>query len=346
MKVIVGLSGGVDSFVSAYILKKNGFDVYGAFFQLFNKEEEELSRCCDINSVGVIERILEIPVKAIDIHKEFEELIIKNFLESYKAGFTPNPCTICNEKIKFGLGFSKAKMIIGESLFATGHYAKVEVDELGDYHLIKGKDRNKDQSYMLWRLSKDALRQTIFPLGDMLKSEVYKIAKALNFPPKKESEDLCFIRGKLFDFLRNHLNINKGKIFDSSGRILGEHNGFYFYTIGQRSGLNVSYKEPLYVIALDAISNSVILGTKDECMFNRCEISEVNILERWDGGDINLKGKVRYRNPEEECILKKEDGKIVVEFCRAQFAVTPGQSLVLYKGDTVFLGGVINKAYK
>lgn len=346
MKVIVGLSGGIDSSVSAYLLKKKGFDVYGVFFQLFDKEKEEFSRCCDLNSAENIGRILGIPVQIIDLHKEFEELIVKTFLESYKAGLTPNPCTICNEKIKFGLGFFEAKMIIGESLFATGHYAKIEVDDSANFHLKKGKDRNKDQSYMLWRLNRDALKQIKFPLGDMSKSEVYKIAESLKFPPQKESEDLCFIRGRLFDYLKSHFNINKGKIYDSGGKILGQHNGFYFYTIGQRSGLNVSYSEPLYVVALDPASNSVILGKKDECMFKRCEISEVNVLENWDGNDIKLKGKVRYRGPEGECILKKEDEKIVIEFCEAQFAITPGQSIVLYREDTVFLGGVINKAYR
>lgn len=345
MKVIVGMSGGVDSSVAAYLLKEKGYEVYGAFFRLFENEKEELSRCCDITAAESAGRALRIPVSVIDVHREFEEEIVNSFFESYEKGITPNPCTVCNEKIKFGVGFSMAINLFGEGYFATGHYARIEKGN-GIFHLKKGIDTNKDQSYMLWRLRKDMLNRVIFPLGELTKQEVYEISEKLSLPPKKESEDLCFIQGKLSDLLKSRLSTSKGSIVDPSGKVLGEHNGFYFYTIGQRSGLNVSSKEPLYVISLDPVSNIVVLGKREECMFRSCEIDEVNVLEEWDGTPVNLKGKVRYRSPEEHCVLKMENDKVLVEFFAPQFAITPGQSLVLYKDDYVFLGGVIKRVFK
>jgi len=344
MKVIVGMSGGVDSSVAAYLLKREGFEVYGTYFRLFKGKEEEASRCCDLNSVVNAGRIIGIPIEVIDVAEEFEKNIVQYFIEAYKCGITPNPCTVCNEKIKFGLGFEKAVEVFGDSLFATGHYATIEKDS--GVHLKKGVDKLKEQSYMLWRLKKNQLERTIFPLGKLTKEQVYQISAELYLPKRKESEDVCFIQGRLIDFLKKHIPERSGKIINKKGEILGKHKGVYFYTIGQRSGLGISSSVPLYVIGLDIINNYVFLGEREDCYFKYAEIIDTNFFEQWNYEEIMLRGKVRYRSEENECILKKEGEKIIVEFLTPQFAITSGQSLVLYKGVTVFGGGVIKQALR
>lgn len=345
MKVVVGMSGGVDSSIAAYLLKKEGYEVQGVFYRLFKKEAEELSRCCNLDSAIISGKTIGIPVEVVDVSNEFENEVIKYFIDSYKNGLTPNPCTVCNERIKFGIGFKKAKEEFNGDYFATGHYAIVEITD-SEVHLRKGLDEDKDQSYMLWRLDKDSLRRVIFPLGKMRKTKVIEIAKKLGIPSGKESEDLCFIRTNLKDFLEEHLKVKTGKILDTSGRELGEHRGAHFYTIGQRSGLNISYKKPLYVISINTDTNTVVLGTKDECMFRGCEIKELNVIEKWSGERIELEGKVRYRSPLVKCSVESKNGRVFVDFSSPQFAVTPGQSLVLYNGDIVYMGGVIEKVFR
>jgi tRNA-specific 2-thiouridylase len=344
MKVIVGMSGGVDSSVAAYLLKREGFEVYGTYFRLFKGKEEEASRCCDLNSVVNVGRIIGIPIEVIDVVEEFEKNIVQYFVEAYKCGITPNPCTICNEKIKFGLGFEKALKVFGDALFATGHYAIIDRNE--EVHLKKGIDKLKDQSYMLWRLKENSLRKTIFPLGKFTKEQVYGIAEELHLPKRRESEDICFIQGKLVNFLKEHIPQKRGKILDKYRGVLGEHKGAHFYTTGQRSGLGISSSKPLYIIGLDIINNYVFLGERKDCYFKYAEIIDTNFIEQWNYEEIMLKGKVRYRSEENMCILKQEGGRIIVEFLTPQFAITPGQSLVLYKGDTVFGGGVIKQALR
>jgi tRNA-specific 2-thiouridylase len=344
MKVIVGMSGGIDSSVAAYLLKKEGFDVFGAYFKLFKEEEEEVSRCCNLGSVINAGRVIGIPVEVIDVKEEFEKNIVRYFINAYKSGITPNPCTVCNEKIKFGLGFEKALEIFGDSLFATGHYAIIDKNE--EVHLKKGIDKLKDQSYMLWRLKGNSLRKTIFPLGKFKKKEVYIIAEELHLPKKRESEDVCFIQGKLVNFLKEHIGEKRGKILNKKGDVLGEHKGAYFYTVGQRSGLGVSSAKPLYVISLDIKNNYVLVGDREDCYFKYAEIIDTNFIEQWNYEEIVLSGKVRYQSEENRCILKQEGERTVVEFLTPQFAITPGQSIVLYKDDTVFGGGVIKKAFK
>jgi tRNA-specific 2-thiouridylase len=337
------MSGGVDSSIAAYLLKKEGFEVYGAYFRLFKGKDEEASRCCDLGGVVNVSKVIGIPVEVVDVSVEFEKNIVEYFIDAYKNGITPNPCTVCNEKIKFGLGFEKAMEVFGASLFATGHYAIIEKEN--GVHLKKGVDKHKDQSYMLWRLNKNSLERTIFPLGKFTKEQVYQIAEGLYLPKRKESEDVCFVQGSLIDFLKKHIPEKDGKIINKKGEVLGRHKGVYFYTIGQRSGLGVSSGRPLYVTGLDIVHNYVILGEREECYFKYAEITETNFIENWSYESVELSGKVRYRSEESGCILKKDGDRIIVEFLTPQFAVTPGQSLVLYKGDTVFGGGVISKAW-
>ncbi|MGC8690778.1 MAG: tRNA 2-thiouridine(34) synthase MnmA [Caldisericum sp.] len=338
MKVYVGVSGGVDSSVALYLLKKQGYDVVAVFFKL--EKDESLSRCCNISNAEIVARKFEIPFIEIDVSEEFNVLVKEYFFKSLKEGFTPNPCTVCNEKIKFGIGFEKTKLLFGDGLFATGHYARNE-----DLHLKKGIDPIKDQSYMLWRLKKEDLKNIIFPLGTYLKSEVKKIAESLDLPQSKESEDLCFVKGNIKDTIKEILKEKEGNIINKFGNILGKHKGVQFYTIGQRSGLNVSYKEPLYVIDTDPITNTVVLGTYEDCLFKGAELTEVNFLEEVEPDKI-YKAKVRYQSKPADCLVKNTNGQIEVEFLEKQFAVTKGQSLVVYDNDIIVLGGVIKRAIK
>ncbi len=346
MKVAVGLSGGVDSAVSAYLLQSYGYDVLGVFFKLVGDESDTPSRCCEIERAREVAGLLGIPFHAIDVQEQFESEVVSAFLDSYRNGLTPNPCTICNEKIKFGISFDRVSQMFGvDTYFATGHYARIEKNN-GLIRLKKGIDETKDQSYMLWRLRRDVLVRCIFPLGKLRKKEVLSIASKIGIVPGKESEDLCFISKNLKDFLSVHLGRRKGHIVTTDGRVIGEHDGAWFFTVGQRGGLGVSFGKPLYVISLDTKENTVIVGSKDDCMFDGCEVIDTNIIEEWDGSPIMLRGKVRYRSPEKECIAERIGEKMVVRFKEPQFAVTPGQSLVLYSDDTVFGGGVISKALK
>ena len=337
MKVIVGMSGGVDSSIAAYLLKREGYEVIGAYFKMLDEDKgyEEAQN---------IALQLNIPLIKIDIRKDFKNEIIKDFISQYKGGFTPNPCVKCNEKMKFGLAFDKARDIVGNAFFATGHYAIIEKNDR--MHLKKAKDGVKDQSYMLWRLKQNQLKKTLFPLGTFTKKDIYKIAGETGLKiPQKESQDICFINGKLRSFLKKYLKEKRGEIVDVSGTILGEHAGAYFYTVGQRSGLGISHKEPLYVVRIDIERNRVVVGKREECYFKFAELTDTNFIEQWSGKERKLTAKVRYRAKESPCILRETNGKILVEFSESQFAIAPGQSLVMYKKDYVFGGGIIKKAY-
>ena len=337
MRVIIGMSGGVDSSVAAYLLKKQGYDVIGIFLKNL---PYKISKQRNIDIIG---KSIGIPIYVIDVQEEFQKEIIQNFINQYKNGFTPNPCVLCNERIKFGIGIEKAEEMFGPSLFATGHYAIIERKN-NSFHLKKGKDSLKEQSYFLWRLTQDKLSKIIFPLGNLTKNEVYKIASQISVPHnKRESQDICFIQGKIKDFLKQHIPGNKGKIVDINGRVIGEHNGAFLYTIGQRSGLNVSLGKPMYVIRIDAKDNTVVLGERKDCLFRYAELTDTNFIENWDFKEKKLMCVMRYRAKESPCILKMDEGKTIVQFDIPQFAVAPGQSLVLYNNDYVFGGGIIKK---
>ncbi len=340
MKVIVGMSGGVDSSVAAYLLKKEGFEVAGAFFDMLKNEKSEE----EFNAAKRVADALKIRIVRIDVSKEFEKEIVAYFLNAYRNGFTPNPCVICNEKIKFSLAYNRAKQIFGDALFSTGHYAQIEKNKR--MHLKKGVDKLKDQSYMLWRLSQEELKNSLFPLGRHRKEEVFRIAEESALPVvHKESQDVCFIRGKTSEFLKRHFPIKYGNILDTEGNVIGRHKGAYFYTIGQRSGLGVSFEKPLYVVKTDVKRNVVVLGVREKCMFRKAIITDTNLIELWNGKPINLVCKVRYKAKETPCTLKMEGDKTVVEFDEKIFAVTPGQSLVLYSEDYVFGGGIIQDVF-
>ena len=336
------MSGGVDSSVAAYLLKKQGYKVVGV---LFKNLPGRVSKCCNADAVSIVGRLVGISTYVIDVQEEFQREIIQNFIDQYKNGFTPNPCVLCNEKIKFGFGFEKARAIFGDAFFATGHYSIIEHSSVR-HHLKRGRDLEKDQSYMLWRLKQTQLAKTILPLGNAVKEEVYKIAQSTGLPiPHSESQDVCFISGKIKDFLKQHISEHKGEVIDTNGKVLGEHNGAYFYTVGQRSGLGISADKPMYVVHIDTYNNTVMLGEREECFFSFVELIDLNFIEEWDFNEKRLMGMIRYRTRESPCILKKIKEKIIVQFDEPQFAIAPGQSLVLYNGNYVFGGGIIKKAY-
>lgn len=343
MKVIVGMSGGVDSSIAAYLLKKEGWDVIGILFNTVERPDE-VSKCCNFNAVIAAGKMLHIPVKVVDVYEEFNREIIQDFVNQYKNGFTPNPCVLCNEKIKFGFGLKKVEELFKGSFFATGHYAIIEKN--GRLHLKAGVDKGKDQSYMLWRLKQWQLKKTIFPLGVFTKRDVYKIAEEIKLPVlTPESQDVCFIPSKVKVFLEKYLSQREGEIINREGKILGKHNGAYFYTVGQRRGLHISHPAPLYVVRIDTEKNVVFVGEREECFFRTAELDCVNFIEKWDFTERRLTGKPRYHAKASSCVLRKDGDKVVVQFDVPQFAVTSGQSLVLYDGDYVFGGGIIKRAY-
>jgi tRNA-uridine 2-sulfurtransferase len=341
VKITVAISGGVDSSVAAYLLKKEGFDVNGVFLKLADTSSFRESR----KAAEKIANSLNVPFSVFDLRKEFEQEIIKCFLEQIKKGVTPNPCVICNEKIKFGLLLDK--VLKKNEFLATGHYVQIKSSksDKGDerYKLFKGKDKTRDQSYFLWRLDQRKLKNILFPLGGYYKKEIKNIASeaGINEAKRPESREICFVRGKLNDFLKNNFKPNKGNIVDTNGKVVGKHEGLYFYTIGQRKGIEIGgMSSPFYVLSKDLKGNNLIV-TQDRRDLLKKEIQLKNI--NWISGErpelpIEVEAKIRYKH--DPCLAKLKKGYLL-EFNLSQRAVTPGQSAVLYKGEELLGGGVI-----
>lgn len=331
VKVSVAMSGGVDSSVAAFLLKEKGFDVFGITMVIGHNED-------DVVNAGRIAAQLKMPFQTIDLAREFKSNVIDYFCEEYLKGRTPNPCIICNEKIKFGCLLDYAKTQ-GIDCIATGHYAKNYFDKkTGRFAIKKGKDKTKDQSYVLFSLTQDQLKHIVFPLSDLTKEEVRKIAKDNGFvtADRKESQDMCFATGNDYDS-------DEGVIHDVNGKILGRHKGVHHYTIGQRKGLNIASPNPLYVLKIDVEKNEVLVG-KEEDLYRK-EFIAGNVS--WQAIDelkkpILVKAKIRYKSEEEKAWVFPVDGRMVrVEFLKPQRAITPGQAAVFYKRDVVIGGGWI-----
>lgn len=337
-KIAVATSGGVDSSVAAALLKKDGQDVVGVFMKLndFSSGAEKRAR--------KVAKVLKIPFKTFDFRKEFKKRIIDKFLEDYKNGITPNPCVSCNKEIKFGLLLEKS-LKLGADFFATGHYSRLR--RAGKkFKLLKGKDKKKDQSYFLWRLNKKQLKNIIFPVGNYTKTEVRKLAPKFNLSTSEtlESQEICFVPKAINDFLKKYLKPEPGRIVDIRGKIIGRHQGLHFYTIGQRKGIGLS-EGPYYVLDKNLKKNQLIV-TKDEKDLLRKEIIIRNI--NWVSGvepkiPLKIKVKIRYRHEPATAILTKNlKSKILnLKFARSQRAITPGQSVVFYRGDETLGGGII-----
>lgn len=336
------MSGGVDSSVAAFLIKDGGDECAGAIMRLLAQSaEEDAAR-------SVAER-LGIPFHIFPLECEFRENVIKPFIDAYRAGLTPNPCVDCNRSMKFGKFLELARGL-GMSHIATGHYAVVERDAAsGRWLLRRGADLKKDQSYVLWTLTQEQLSRTLLPLGSLSKEEAREIAEAQGFSNahKKESQDICFVPdGDYAAFIRETTGRadEPGKFVDESGRVIGGHKGLIHYTIGQRRGLGLSLREPLYVRAKNAADNTVALCPESGLYSKTLTASRANFItvEKLDR-PARVSAKIRYRAPERPATVEQlSEDKLRIEFDEPQRAVTPGQSVVLYDGDYVVGGGVID----
>jgi len=346
-KVLVAMSGGVDSPVAALLLQEAGYEIAGVTMCLgVRGAEGEHPRCCGPEAVQDARWVcdkLGIRHYVLDYADELEKWVIGPFVREYARGRTPNPCVVCNRYLKFGSLLARA-VAFGFDALATGHYAKVE-ETGGQYGLLRPRDRRKDQTYFLYHIETDALPRILFPLGPYTKEEVRAIASRAGLPvaAKAESQDICFVTQKTYhDFMKARLGeIKPGRIVDRSGRCLGEHRGIAFYTVGQRGGLGISHPVPLYVLAIDVAKSEIIVGEKGELLGKELIAGDLNRL-RPDWPEA-VQAKIRYRKKESPCRVTFEDGRARVVFEDDQEAITPGQSIVFYDGDGVLGGGVIEE---
>jgi tRNA-specific 2-thiouridylase len=354
-RVVVAMSGGVDSSVTAALLKDEGYEVIGISMQVWDysrfsgAEEGSFGTCCSLDDIHDARRVadqLGIPFYVVNFEEEFQRLVIENFIDEYLLGRTPNPCVRCNQWIKFELLLKKAHALDADFL-ATGHYVRVEQDAEGRFHLLKGLDAGKDQSYFLFTLTQELLGQVLFPLGGLTKSEVRKLAAKyeLRVAGKGESQEICFIPDN--DYVRfieearggGH---RSGNIVDSAGTVLGTHEGVYRYTVGQRKGLGIAHPHPLYVVRVDLEKREVVVGGKDELHSEGLVARDVNWLVPAPTSAIEAACKIRYRHHPASCrIIPLPDNRVEVRFLASEKSVTPGQAVVFYEGDEVLGGGWI-----
>jgi len=345
-KVLVAMSGGVDSSVAALLLKDEGYDISGVTMYLGIATEDD-AKCCGASAIDDAKRVcdrLKINHYVFDYASQLENMVIANFISEYKKGRTPNPCVECNRHLKFGTLLNKALMLDFDFL-ATGHYAAIEKNAEG-YCLTRPKDKKKDQTYFLYSIPYKRMRHILFPLASYTKDEVRELAKkhAMPVAAKKESQDICFVTQKnTQEFLLERVReIKPGPIVDLGGKVLGRHRGIIFHTIGQRGGLGISHPTPLYVVSIDPVKNRIVVGDKKELMGKKLVASDVNLLaETWPA---EVYAKIRYRKKEALCEVKKEENaKMKVTFAEEQEAITPGQSVVFYDHNRVLGGGIIDE---
>ncbi len=348
-KVLVALSGGVDSSVSSILLKEQGYDLIGITLRVFNPQNYRLDPLAqNIKDATKLADKLQIPYYVIDVHKEFKQTVIGNFISEYQAGRTPNPCVLCNPEIKWKSLLKIANEFDCEYI-ATGHYAQIKIHK-GRYHISKAMDEVKDQSYFLWRLNQNELSRTIFPLGKYKKPEIKRIAAEKGFKTiasKKESYDICFIpEGDYRNYLKEHSPKEKqgiiGKFITESGQVLGDHLGIENYTIGQRKGLALSTEVPLYVSKINSKENQIVLAKKQELMCNELIINDYN-LSKYPAipDEIIIKSKMRYKSPEILSKINTNNQQLTIQFSEPVFAVSPGQSIVFYEDNDLIGGGII-----
>ena len=336
--VAIAVSGGIDSLTAAYLLKKSGHRVIGLHFQTgFEPESLDLT--------AMAER-LQIPIHTVDLRNHFKTEVVDYFTQTYLEGKTPNPCLVCNPKIKFGILWQCARRH-GAEYLATGHYARIQKYKDGRYHLLKGSDPKKDQSYFLAFLSQRQLARSRFPLGGLTKSRVKEIASEIGLRPvtPSESQDVCFIRnGNYSDFLIQLTGLapQSGEIINSTGQLLGSHQGLHRFTVGQRRGINCPGADPYYVIRKDAPLNRLIVGSKSDLYQSECRIIGINWIQPCPDAPIAVRARIRYRHRAAEAELVPQGLETAdLTFAIPQKAITPGQGAVIYNGEEVLGGGWI-----
>ena len=351
-KVAVAMSGGVDSSVAAALLVEQGYPVIGLMLRLWSEPgNENANRCCTPDAMAQARRVaaqLGIPFYVIDGRERFRNTVVQNFLDGYSGGITPNPCISCNRQIRWGL-LLETGQAMGAEKMATGHYARLKTLEDGSVQLLRGVDSRKDQSYVLSALTPDQLQHTILPLGDFEKPQVRALARKFGLPvaERAESQDLCFLAGEDYrQFLRRNVeNIaHPGPIADRQGKVLGEHEGLAFYTIGQRKGIKIAASEALYVVDKDAASNTLVVGPVSELGQNLLVARDVNWISGIaPQGPFEADVKIRYKSELIAATVTPQDANLVsVEFHSPLRGITAGQLAVFYQGDAVIGSGIIS----
>lgn len=353
-RVLVGMSGGVDSSVTAALLKEQGYEVIGMTLRLWSEEHLGVeNRCCTVDALTDARHIagkLDIPFYAVDAKEVFHDIVVSTFIEGYQEGITPNPCLVCNRRIRWGFMYQRGRAL-GADYLATGHYARLRRTDSGQIQLLKGVDKDKDQSYVLYVLDQDLLQHTLLPLGDYTKEEVRALAGDFQLPvaDRPDSQDLCFLGGDDYrDFLIRNVPAVKepGPILNPEGQKLGEHPGLAFFTIGQRKGLGISPPEPHYVLDKDPTRNALIVGTQEHLGKDTLIAKDV----KWISGSpppspVQAEVKIRYTAPAREGMVVPLDGrKVKVHFPEPLRDITPGQAAVFYQDELCLGGGIIQRA--
>ena len=347
-KVVVGMSGGVDSSVAAATLHGEGYEAIGLTLWLMKGK----GQCCSegmVDAAKVCEQ-LGIAHHIVDTRELFQTNIVDYLVSGYEAGVTPLPCSQCNRTVKFGPMLAYAREKLGVDRIATGHYARIKYHEEGDrYQLLRAVDRNKDQSYFLYDLTQDLLAGSLFPLGERTKAQTREIAAKwqLSTADKPESQDLCLVEshGSMAAFLDKYLGEKEGEIVDPEGKVLGSHKGVHHYTIGQRKGLGIAAPHPLYVIGLDAAKNRVVVGDRASAAGGECTVGRMNWVSIPEPtAPIEVEVQVRYRSSAVGVnVIPLGENRVKLVFAEPQFGITPGQAAVLYDGEVVLGGGIIEK---
>ncbi|WP_041963203.1 tRNA 2-thiouridine(34) synthase MnmA [Sulfurospirillum cavolei] len=337
MKIALLMSGGIDSSYSAYLLKNEGHEVVGIYLKL---HDDESKHAINIANIEKVSRHLGIETHVIDAKTLFKEHVYDYFVRSYEQGRTPNPCAFCNPRMKFGFAFEKA-MELGCEKIATGHYARVK-----NGHIQEAFDMSKDQSYFLFGLKKEVIEKIVFPLGTMKKEAIKPVALEKlpwlgTLESYKESQEICFVTDTYIDILKKHLNVDqKGLIKDTEGKVIGEHKGYMHYTIGKRKGLTIGgAHEPHFVVGIDAKTNTVIAGKKEELLQKRVVAQNFSLPDDFKEGIYGV--KVRYRSPQAKAHVKLENNTIIAELEEGAYGIASGQALVVYQDDLVLGGGWI-----
>ena len=355
-KVLVAMSGGIDSTVTAMLLHEQGYEVIGITMKTWDYANSGASKketgCCSLDSINDARQVaVEMGFHhfIIDIREEFGDFVIDNFVDEYMAGRTPNPCVLCNTHIKWSALLKRADALDCEFI-ATGHYASIE-NINNRYFITKSKDAQKDQSYVLWGLTQECLKRTLFPLGKMTKPEVRKLAEDRGYSElakKGESYEICFVPDNDYrNFLRHRIEgldekVAGGHFVDQQGNILGEHLGYPFYTIGQRKGLGIALGKPKFVTEIQPDTNTVVLGDVEDLVKNGMFVGQVNAMKYESIPDnLEVVTKIRYKDPGTVSVLKNKDHKLFVEFQANVWGVAPGQSAVFFEGNHLVGGGII-----